>query len=811
MFVVRKVTKNKRLSVAFMLLFNTNYVICHPSNWENGEKFVTLQALIYFLRIISKKQMKRFFSFAVMILLSTGLWSQNPLGHKKLSPRLSHILKSAQREASSRGDARVDSRMEVLAKLTDDADEAMLAEKYDFTVETRIGRVLIVSIPVNRMADMAQDPQVVRLEAERAGRKLLDVVPTQIGTKKANQGTGLPQAFTGKDVVVGIVDVGFDYTHPMFTDKEWNSRIRWVGDYISKPNKTMTDPQEIKQAMYSPDPYEIHGTHVAGIAVGKEVMRLFAGDDDIAFQGVAQESDIAMGAISLTGDNPMLGDGTSASSVPAIKAFSDIFAFADQQGKPCVVNFSAGVMQTFAHNRQLEEEAIRTLADKPGHAFVVASGNSGSAPYLMHKDAAMEKAGAGVKFIEDEGLVFFGVEVKMKNTQTLRIKYTNSTYTANRGEITVTPTEIPQTTWYVEKRIGSGIYLRTIYADLEEVDGDYSVVYVTCENQFPDADRMLLTVEGEGEAWIYSDMLCSPLENVSTVENHALCEDGYTMNWPASMDEVIAVGNIGWRYSVFGTYGAGINEEPYEKGKGEGYLALSSSQGPTLDGRMKPDVCAPGVCVISALSNGLGWGLPKTTADALEQQYQYYYMGFIDEPENPDFDPNNQAAVWNAYHGLIVMSGTSMSSPAVAGTVALWMQADPTLTTARIKEIIAKSSRQPDSELSYPNNQYGYGEIDAYKGLCYILGIDKIDGVSMHQPQQATFRLKDGVLTVACGEAALAATGVELEWCVYSTDGRLLLKEKGASVNLSALPKGVYAVQLNTGNRITTGSTLIRL
>jgi hypothetical protein len=46
---------------------------------------------------------------------------------------------------------------------------------------------------------------------------------------------------------------------------------------------------------------------------------------------------------------------------------------------------------------------------------------------------------------------------------------------------------------------------------------------------------------------------------------------------------------------------------------------------------------------------------------------------------------------------------------------------------------------------------------------------------------------------------------------VFSTDGRLLLTEQGTSINLSSLPHGVYAVQLNTGNKSTTGSTLIRL
>jgi len=47
---------------------------------------------------------------------------------------------------------------------------------------------------------------------------------------------------------------------------------------------------------------------------------------------------------------------------------------------------------------------------------------------------------------------------------------------------------------------------------------------------------------------------------------------------------------------------------------------------------------------------------------------------------------------------------------------------------------------------------------------------------------------------------------------IYSLDGRLMLTRSGQnSVDLSALKAGVYAVQLITDSKQTTGSTLIRL
>ena len=71
----------------------------------------------------------------------------------------------------------------------------------------------------------------------------------------------------------------------------------------------------------------------------------------------------------------------------------------------------------------------------------------------------------------------------------------------------------------------------------------------------------------------------------------------------------------------------------------------------------------------------------------------------------------------------------------MAGIVALWLQADPTLTPDRIKDIISKTSRHTDETLDYPNNNYGHGLIDAYAGMLEVLDIPTaIPGISTHQP-----------------------------------------------------------------------------
>jgi len=95
----------------------------------------------------------------------------------------------------------------------------------------------------------------------------------------------------------------------------------------------------------------------------------------------------------------------------------------------------------------------------------------------------------------------------------------------------------------------------------------------------------------------------------------------------------------------------------------------TSSQGPTRDGRCKPDVAAPGTDVVQA-------------------------CGF--ERNQP----------W------IKMSGTSMSSPYVAGVIGLMRAIQPKLTAAQINGILQRTGRPlPGASFAWANDA-GFGRID---------------------------------------------------------------------------------------------------
>jgi len=126
------------------------------------------------------------------------------------------------------------------------------------------------------------------------------------------------------------------------------------------------------------------------------------------------------------------------------------------------------------------------------------------------------------------------------------------------------------------------------------------------------------------------------------------------------------------------TVGA-VDGKGQEKAK-ESELAYWSKHGVTAEGVHKPEVTAPGVDIISLLSEQ-----DATLA--------------IEHPE----------AVINKNY--FEMSGTSMAAPMVSGTVALMLEANPSLTPNEIKSILL------GTDVPYKNMSDGAGVINAKRAV----------------------------------------------------------------------------------------------
>ena len=262
------------------------------------------------------------------------------------------------------------------------------------------------------------------------------------------------------------------------------------------------------------------------------------------------------------------------------------------------------------------------------------------------------------------------------------------------------------------------------------------------------------------------------------------CNPG-TIGAPGDMDRVITVGAMHHRTSLTNILGGNYTTAPV--GSEEGHLVTFSSCGPTMQGRIKPDVVAPGHNIISCHNS-------------------FYHKNDMGEALVDDILPMVAYAdkAYGRTYAMTAMSGTSMACPIAAGVIALWLQAKPDLTPEDILGVIERTSHQPEPEFSGEgkNIYYGWGEIDAYAGLLDILDVTaNIPELSQHQPAGIKFRLNGHALSVDGAEDGTPVT-------VYDLSGRPVLRATVADglVQLPDLRGGVYAVQLGT-----KGSTLIRL
>ena len=128
--------------------------------------------------------------------------------------------------------------------------------------------------------------------------------------------------------------------------------------------------------------------------------------------------------------------------------------------------------------------------------------------------------------------------------------------------------------------------------------------------------------------------------------------------------------------------------------------------------------------------------------------------------------------------------------------------------------MIRETSRHTDASLSYPNNLYGYGEIDAYAGLLHVLKFSRVEGISQRQPASVRFQLNgEGRLRLTFDKDVHQPVTVR----IYTSAGALLTTYKttpaGKVLDLpaGAWSHGVYAIQVDGPDSATTGSTLIRL
>jgi subtilisin family serine protease len=148
--------------------------------------------------------------------------------------------------------------------------------------------------------------------------------------------------------------------------------------------------------------------------------------------------------------------------------------------------------------------------------------------------------------------------------------------------------------------------------------------------------------------------------------------------------------------------GANGDEPTTSRDLEEGEVCWFSSAGPTATGVQKPEIAAPGALVVSALSRN---ALPGTPGSVFTTPRC---------PPAPDGQADKRCLQVDDEHAVAI--GTSMSSPVVAGVVALLLQKDPTLTQDKVLALLQAGAHRFRGIAPF-DDQAGPGEVDAEGSL----------------------------------------------------------------------------------------------
>ena len=724
----------------------------------------------------------------LLLMLSTSVCAQS--NHGRLSTWLQESIKNEKHAGMTGRRADATSMLTtVFVQMKDGINDATLAQ-YDCKKYAQLGDIAIVTIPLDKVSSLSQQPEVLRVEASDKGHPTMDTVPDISNVLPLYHQTAEHPAFTGQGVVVGLMDIGFDLTHPTFYNDVTLSQYRIKAFWDQLAHDTDNDRFPVGSAWTTTDDIlskgcatdgheQYHGTHTTGIAAGSGY--------DSPYRGVAWESDLCLVANAVTADTAFIDKTDYYLYTTATDAlgFKYLFDYADSQHKPCVVSFSEGYTPYMDDDDRLFSLFLSRLVG-PGHILVSAAGNERQEMTYFSKPLGIESAGSFIRvyrptayyrLLSDGDPVVRLIAYQGKNVvdQELRLPLGHENW---QGDQIIDTLFLNGDTCAVSisKYPSSLIEGKTVYW-----------IVLRGSHSFNEMENIALVIEGAGcEAEVYGSSSQS-FGNYDTDIQWNAAEKTHNILAPGCLEAAITVGSTSYRLSYTNTDGTVVSDG---KDPEAGLLSWFSSVGPTIDGQIKPDVTAPGKYVVSSLSSHYYEAHPDATSSHVKH-----------------FDVNGRTYVWG------IESGTSMSTPVVAGTIALWLQAKPSLTPDDIRGILQRTCQHPDEQLSYPNNYYGYGEIDAYKGLLDILGITGIQELSHHQPQGVRVTARDGLLHLQFAQKPSEPVLLS----IYATSGTLLHRQwltpttQDVTIPLPIKPHGIYAVQLTSKDQAVTGSQLIRL
>ena len=572
--------------------------------------------------------------------------------------------------------------------LLDNPENAPLLDEIGVERRTQAKDIVVARLPVESLPLLAQQPYVRFVESSTIQSLRIDTSRPEIQADQVHQGINLPQSYEGEDVVVGIVDSGFDFTNADFSDSN-GTRIQYLLEYTQGGGQN-----EWTKSQIDADPNSVtlrgtafngHGTHVAGIAVG-------GGKANPLYRGIAPKADIILVEALWSTD--------------IAEACDYIFQKAQALGKPAVINLSLGGHNNPHDGSSLYEQDLSNLTG-PGRIIVASVGNEGwtdsSLALAVHAGgtvAANTPYGAVLQALNDPTQtqlnIWYDQDV-INSVCVIAISYIQNQFVLQdytdwyyAGQKTSSPLMLHNS---------NGAVLGDVYIDANTINdprnGDGNILIKITNNGDPAVDIgqtnwiVVFRTQASGDVHIWPllehdafrydfDLSGLGLANLPVNSN---C----TVGSPASAKKVISVGSYVTKNSwidIDGTTQQWLGrllENPLI-----GALSIFSSKGPTRDKRIAPDITAPGERIVSALSSHLTEGIGYNRSDVVQGG------------------------------GYRLMEGTSISAPHVTGIVALMLEVKPNLDYDQVVDILQSTARSDGfTGNSLPDNMFGAGKVDA--------------------------------------------------------------------------------------------------
>lgn len=663
------------------------------------------------------------------------------------------------------------------------------AKKLGFIPQTVLTDMCTGLLPVESATKIEAIPGIYRISASMKKKLLNDVSRelTKVNLAQENlwQENGLSQAYDGTGVVVGIVDMGFDYTHPTFysNPNDPNTcRISRAWDQLGEGGSSPTSfaygveyasTEAILTAEHDALPDMYHATHVAGTAAGSG-----AGTE---YRGVAPGSELVF--VTITGAESNILDGVNY-----------VYQYARSINKPCVINMSLG-LNIGPHDGYSDFDVAADKlvnADPNGFLLVAAAGNEGDIP--LHIEASLDAGESRSTAID------------------------MNTPSAGLVDVWGDPGEDFVVVVFLTDKDGNVFEESAITFSTQQdvtqkflsTDGGISDDIVTCFPSFnPYNGKKNLLIQFEATtALVRKYDVClqfQPISDTSSAHLHAWINDGEfvkpsTSNteWIESDTKYTHSGTIGTCRNVIsvGAYYSrtsweNINGQAYNtSGAEEGDICYFSSRGPLLDGTIKPEITAPGSYLVSS------------------------YNSFSSSPDNRFLIERTSLNGKN--YSWACSQGTSMATPVVTGIAAMLLQQNPYLSTADLRELLRETAIQDEFTGEEPDGTWGYGKIDALAALQSIEK-DTIHTVNIEQTDGGQIVVLHGEDTVTSGERFPRGTVLTLRaihaplytfeawWDGNTQSERELIVARDENIKASFKAETVYTITITQSE----GGTII--